>query len=408
MRTLAHAARIREAGSRPVRHRGDRAERSTTRDCSRGCGKSSRTCARTRLSGADRPPGRCSARTGRRHALLRLARGGDRERAAATGGQDHPLHGRNGPAPRGPGIRVDEHAPGRLGTDGDSAFDAGRRRGRDGGPGRVDLPRVRRRGCELFQSGPASCPTEDADVSAAVAEAFRASRRDGARRPGSIDSFEKTPAGIRMHFTRNAAPESGGGRLVVVATGWQAIHGRAEPRGGRRRDGRSRLREGRLSPANHRAPRLRGRRRHRRLLLVPPALQEGYVAATNAVCGPTMAAGAAGDPDGSFTDPEYAQVGLTEATGPRGARRRGRRSFASTRRRARSSTGAPPASASSSSIVRTRGSSDVTWSASGRSRSPRGVDRHRCGNARLGARPRAALVPDVCRNPRSGGLGRRA
>jgi dihydrolipoamide dehydrogenase len=48
-------------------------------------------------------------------------------------------------------------------------------------------------------------------------------------------------------------------------------------------------------------------------MLVPQAIQEGFVAATNAVRGPTMTIGDPVSPIGSFTDPEYAQVGLTEA-----------------------------------------------------------------------------------------------
>src|SRR5262249_23200010 len=48
------------------------------------------------------------------------------------------------------------------------------------------------------------------------------------------------------------------------------------------------------------------------LLLVPQALQEGFVAGTNAVMGVTTLP-AAPIPIGSFTDPEYAQVGQTEA-----------------------------------------------------------------------------------------------
>jgi pyruvate/2-oxoglutarate dehydrogenase complex dihydrolipoamide dehydrogenase (E3) component len=52
-----------------------------------------------------------------------------------------------------------------------------------------------------------------------------------------------------------------------------------------------------------------------RLLLVPPAIQDGFVAATNAVRGATMTLGDAVNPIGSFTDPEYAQVGLTESQG---------------------------------------------------------------------------------------------
>jgi dihydrolipoamide dehydrogenase len=48
-------------------------------------------------------------------------------------------------------------------------------------------------------------------------------------------------------------------------------------------------------------------------MLVPQAIQDGFVAATNAVRGPTMTIGDPVSPIGSFTDPEYAQVGLTEA-----------------------------------------------------------------------------------------------
>jgi dihydrolipoamide dehydrogenase len=49
-----------------------------------------------------------------------------------------------------------------------------------------------------------------------------------------------------------------------------------------------------------------------RLMLVPQAIQDGFIAATNAVCGPTTKLPEQAAPIGSFTDPEYAQVGLTE------------------------------------------------------------------------------------------------
>jgi pyruvate/2-oxoglutarate dehydrogenase complex dihydrolipoamide dehydrogenase (E3) component len=49
-------------------------------------------------------------------------------------------------------------------------------------------------------------------------------------------------------------------------------------------------------------------------MLVPQALQDGFVAGTNAVRGATTTvSGMVAAPIGSFTDPEYAQVGLTEA-----------------------------------------------------------------------------------------------
>jgi pyruvate/2-oxoglutarate dehydrogenase complex dihydrolipoamide dehydrogenase (E3) component len=50
-----------------------------------------------------------------------------------------------------------------------------------------------------------------------------------------------------------------------------------------------------------------------RLMLVPQAMQAGFVAATNAVRGATLTIDEPVSPIGSFTDPEYAQVGLTEA-----------------------------------------------------------------------------------------------
>jgi dihydrolipoamide dehydrogenase len=50
-----------------------------------------------------------------------------------------------------------------------------------------------------------------------------------------------------------------------------------------------------------------------RLMLVPQGIQEGFVATTNAVRGATTTLENPASPIGSFTDPEYAQVGLTEA-----------------------------------------------------------------------------------------------
>src|SRR5882757_4813917 len=50
-----------------------------------------------------------------------------------------------------------------------------------------------------------------------------------------------------------------------------------------------------------------------RLMLVPEAIQDGFVAATNAVLGRRETRPPTVSPIGSFTDPEYAQVGLTEA-----------------------------------------------------------------------------------------------
>ena len=47
-------------------------------------------------------------------------------------------------------------------------------------------------------------------------------------------------------------------------------------------------------------------------MLAPNAMQEGFFAAANAVAGPRFPAPRGPVPVGSFTDPEYASVGLTE------------------------------------------------------------------------------------------------
>jgi pyruvate/2-oxoglutarate dehydrogenase complex dihydrolipoamide dehydrogenase (E3) component len=49
------------------------------------------------------------------------------------------------------------------------------------------------------------------------------------------------------------------------------------------------------------------------LMLVPGAVEDGFVAATNAVQGPTQPLRHRVSPSGSDTHPEYARVGLTEA-----------------------------------------------------------------------------------------------
>ena len=48
-------------------------------------------------------------------------------------------------------------------------------------------------------------------------------------------------------------------------------------------------------------------------MLAPQAIQAGFLAATNAVLGGSLTLGNQVSPIGSFTDPEYAQVGLTES-----------------------------------------------------------------------------------------------
>ena len=165
---------------------------------------------------------------------------------------------------------------------------------------------------QLFQAGPRILPSEDEDVSAAVAAAFRESGIVVHENFGTIESFEKAPTGVRMNFSKNGDRNSAEATLAVVAVGWQAdtagLHlvtagVETESRGFVKVDGYLRT----STPHIFAAGDITGRQ-----MLVPPALHDGFVAATNAVRGPTMTTGDRVCPIGSFTDPEYAQVGLAE------------------------------------------------------------------------------------------------
>ena len=166
---------------------------------------------------------------------------------------------------------------------------------------------------QLFQAGRRILPTEDEDVSAAVAAAFRELGIVVRENFGEIESFEKTPGGVRMIFVKDGARDSAEAALAVVAVGWVAntiglnlgaVGVEIDQRGFVRVDAYLRTSASHIFAAGD----ITGR-----LLLVPEAIHDGFVAATNAVRGATMNLGDRVSPIGSFTDPEYAQVGLTEA-----------------------------------------------------------------------------------------------
>ncbi len=166
---------------------------------------------------------------------------------------------------------------------------------------------------QLFHSGPRILPSEDEDVSATIATALRESGIVLRENFGSIESFERGPGGVRMIITKNGARDSAEAALAVVAIGWVAntaglnltVPGvETDPRGFVRVDDYLRTSVPHIFAAGD----ITGR-----LMLVPQALQTGFVAATNAVQGATTMLGDQVSPIGSFTDPEYAQVGLTEA-----------------------------------------------------------------------------------------------
>src|SRR5206468_5030917 len=75
---------------------------------------------------------------------------------------------------------------------------------------------------ELFQAASRILPTEDEDVSAAVAASFRRAGIVVHEGFGSIEAFERTPSGVRMHFAKDGARGSAEAALVVAAVGWTA------------------------------------------------------------------------------------------------------------------------------------------------------------------------------------------
>jgi pyruvate/2-oxoglutarate dehydrogenase complex dihydrolipoamide dehydrogenase (E3) component len=166
---------------------------------------------------------------------------------------------------------------------------------------------------QLFQTGPRILPTEDEDVSAAVAAAFRSANIAVHENIGAIEGFEKTPSGVRMIFSRDGLRDSAEATLAVVAVGWVAdTAGLSLAAAGVETNQRGFVRADEYlqtsNPHIFAAGDITGR-----LMLVPQAIRDGFVSATNAVRGPTMTIGSPVSPIGSFTDPEYAQVGLTEA-----------------------------------------------------------------------------------------------
>jgi dihydrolipoamide dehydrogenase len=166
---------------------------------------------------------------------------------------------------------------------------------------------------QLLQAGPRILAGADEDVSTEIANAFRQSGIEVTANFGAIDSFEKTATGIRMNYSKDGIKGQAEAALAVMAVGWVAnISGlnleaagvELNERGFVKVDDFNRT----SSPHIFAAGDITGR-----LMLVPQALQEGFVAATNAVSDGTLRFGGVINPVGSFTDPEYAQVGLSEA-----------------------------------------------------------------------------------------------
>src|SRR5262249_50911695 len=140
----------------------------------------------------------------------------------------------------------------------------------------------------LFEAAPRILMTEDQDVAAAVKSALCASGIDVQDHFGTIDSFEKTSAGVRMNYSKGGRKNRVEAGVAIVAAGWVADTSglnlaapgvEITPRGFVKVDEYLRT----SAPHVHAAGDITGR-----MMLVPQALQDGFLAATNADQGPTM------------------------------------------------------------------------------------------------------------------------
>jgi pyruvate/2-oxoglutarate dehydrogenase complex dihydrolipoamide dehydrogenase (E3) component len=165
---------------------------------------------------------------------------------------------------------------------------------------------------ELFQSGPRIIPTEDEEVSRDVAAAFREDGIAVYEDFGSIVRFERSPSGVRMTFCKNAVEASVEAELAVSAVGWVAdVAGLQLASAGVETNDRGSVRvDEYLQTSNadiFAAGDITGR-----LMLVPQGVRDGFIAGNNAAGGKALRVLGDVEPIGSFTDPEYAKVGMTE------------------------------------------------------------------------------------------------
>jgi len=166
---------------------------------------------------------------------------------------------------------------------------------------------------QLFERGTRILRSADEAVAAAVTAGLRESGVDVHERFGSIISFEKTPVGLRMNFRDRERDTSAEASMIVVAGGWQADTACMNlGAAGVELDARGNVEVDEFlqttAPHIFAAGDVTGR-----LMLVPGAIEDGFVAATNAIEGATLPLPRRVTPAGSFTHPEYAEVGLTEA-----------------------------------------------------------------------------------------------
>jgi pyruvate/2-oxoglutarate dehydrogenase complex dihydrolipoamide dehydrogenase (E3) component len=191
-------------------------------------------------------------------------------------------------------------------------------------PGRVAVVGGADTGCQIasicqdfgaavtvFEAGPVLVPAADLSVSAELGRAFTAQGMTVAT-DTRVQTLGRADGGVSISYRGPAGPGRMEADAVFFAVGWPAsIEGlnleaagvRAEP-GVITVDEYLRTNVGHIFAVGD----VNGQS-----MLVQTARQEGRVAARNAVLGPARQAAYDVVPSGSFTDPEYGRVGLTEA-----------------------------------------------------------------------------------------------
>ena len=165
---------------------------------------------------------------------------------------------------------------------------------------------------QLFQAGARILGTEDEDVSRAVAAGLRTEGMVVQEGFGAIERFDRIPGGIRMTYAKDGSRATTEAAVAVSAVGWSAdTSGLNLSAPGVEIDGRGFVKVDAYlrTTASHvfAAGDIVGGP-----MIIPPAVLDAHVAATNAVRGPTVARETTQIPIGGFTWPEYARVGLTE------------------------------------------------------------------------------------------------
>jgi pyruvate/2-oxoglutarate dehydrogenase complex dihydrolipoamide dehydrogenase (E3) component len=168
----------------------------------------------------------------------------------------------------------------------------------------------------VFEAGPVLLPAADASVSAELGRSFRAQGMT-VRTDTLVEALSPDNGAIRVDYRRGQASAHEMADAVFFAVGWPAnlSHLALEAAGVHATPRMIPVDDYLRTDVEHifAAGDVNGRS-----MLVQTARMEGRTAAMNAILGPTRQASYEVVPSGSFTDPEYGRVGLTEAQAAEG------------------------------------------------------------------------------------------